>query len=55
MISKNFCQGYFLLFLYTCLKPRHSINLCPVSPDVSGKWVVTGVDTNECCSDKGEI
>jgi hypothetical protein len=54
MISKHFLSGIFSVVsfvLVSNLVIPSTFALCP--PDVSGKWVVTGVDTDECCSDKG--
>ena len=54
MIRKNFLSGIFSVvsfILVSNLVIPSTFALCP--PDVSGKWVVTGVDVVECCSDKG--
>ena len=54
MIRKNFLSGIFSVvsfILVSNLVIPSTFALCP--PDVSGKWVVTGVDTEDCCSDKG--
>ena len=54
MISKNFLSGIFSVvsfILVSNLVIPSTFALCP--PDVSGTWVVTGVEVGECCSDKG--
>ena len=54
MIRKNFLSGIFSVvsfILVSNLVIPSTFALCP--PDVSGKWVITGVETIECCSDKG--
>ena len=54
MISKNFLSGIFSIvsfILVSNLVIPSTFAAC--TPDVSGKWVVVGVDITECCSDKG--
>ena len=58
MISKNFLSGIFSVvsfILVSNLVIPSTFALCP--PDVSGTWVVAGVEVVECCSDDegGEI
>ena len=52
MISKNFLSGIFSVvsfILISNLVIPSTFAQCP--PDVSGTWVVTVVEVNECCSD----
>lgn len=54
MIRKNFLSGIFSVVsfvLVSNLVIPSTFALC--SPDVSGTWVVTGVEVVECCSDNG--
>lgn len=52
MISKNLLSGIFSVvsfILISNLVIPSTFAQCP--PDVSGTWVVTGVEVSECCSD----